>query len=342
MGITLTAAQCVIFGELYWNPGHLVQAEDRAHRLGQQGCVQVRYLIAPGTIDDAMWPLLGKKLQVVGKALDGNATGSATGLHISDASSLATYIPSDRQQPSSAVSSAADTNSPASLGQQPPTHPQTSSTLRHATSAASTVQKATAERQSTPLNGQSTPVNGQVASVNGQQRATLAHQGPSSGQKRPSSVQSLLQKVQANKRVKQTTLDMGFNPTAKAQSVDPGRSEREPQSARRQSRLANGHTPYADGQHSAYHQQIEPRTQFTASASAKEPLNSRSPYGNVAQVLDLTDSENDTGGGQDAGPIEQCSNAAAVGRASKASQLRCIESSGEPSDKQPDSCIDLT
>ena len=44
--------------------------------------MQVRYLIAPGTIDDAMWPLLGKKLQVVGKALDGNATGSATGIAI--------------------------------------------------------------------------------------------------------------------------------------------------------------------------------------------------------------------------------------------------------------------
>ena len=35
--------------------------------------------MAPGTIDDAMWPLLGRKLQVVGKALDGHATGSATG-----------------------------------------------------------------------------------------------------------------------------------------------------------------------------------------------------------------------------------------------------------------------
>ena len=56
-----------------------LQAEDRAHRMGQQGCVQVRYLIAPGTVDDAMWPMLGRKLQVVGKALDGHATGTATG-----------------------------------------------------------------------------------------------------------------------------------------------------------------------------------------------------------------------------------------------------------------------
>ena len=60
-------------------PGWVLQAEDRAHRLGQQGCVQVRYLIAPGSIDDAMWPLLGRKLQVVGRTLDGDATGSATG-----------------------------------------------------------------------------------------------------------------------------------------------------------------------------------------------------------------------------------------------------------------------
>jgi len=61
-----------------------LQAEDRAHRLGQQGCVQVRYLIAPGTVDDAMWPLLGRKLQVVGKALDGHATGTATGKSLSN------------------------------------------------------------------------------------------------------------------------------------------------------------------------------------------------------------------------------------------------------------------
>ena len=61
-----------------------------------------------------------------------------------------------------------------------------------------------------------------------------------------------------------------------------------------------------------------------------------------AQVLDLTDSENDTGGGRDAVPIEQGSNAAAAGSASKPRQHQHAESSGEPTDKQSDSCIDLT
>lgn len=42
----------------------LTQAEARAHRVGSAGGVRARYLLAAGTADDAMWPLLQGKLQV--------------------------------------------------------------------------------------------------------------------------------------------------------------------------------------------------------------------------------------------------------------------------------------
>lgn len=54
-GLTLTAATTVLFAELFFNPGIMTQAEDRAHRIGQTDNVSVHYLLARGTTDDRIW-----------------------------------------------------------------------------------------------------------------------------------------------------------------------------------------------------------------------------------------------------------------------------------------------
>jgi len=64
----------VVFAELYYNPSSLIQAEDRAHRIGQRSAVSVRYLISPGTIDEMMWRMVERKLRNVGMAVDGADT----------------------------------------------------------------------------------------------------------------------------------------------------------------------------------------------------------------------------------------------------------------------------
>ncbi|XP_053522877.1 DNA annealing helicase and endonuclease ZRANB3 isoform X3 [Artibeus jamaicensis] len=62
-GLTFTAATHVVFAELYWDPGHLKQAEDRAHRIGQCNSVNIHYLIANGTLDTLMWGMLNRKFE---------------------------------------------------------------------------------------------------------------------------------------------------------------------------------------------------------------------------------------------------------------------------------------
>ena len=64
-GLTLTAASTVVFAELFWNPGVMLQAEDRAHRIGQKDCVSVHYLLARETLDENIWPLILRKLSLL-------------------------------------------------------------------------------------------------------------------------------------------------------------------------------------------------------------------------------------------------------------------------------------
>lgn len=64
-GLTFTAASHVVFAELYWNPGHMKQAEDRAHRIGQTTSVNVHYLIAKGTFDTVLWSMLNRKVCLI-------------------------------------------------------------------------------------------------------------------------------------------------------------------------------------------------------------------------------------------------------------------------------------
>ncbi|XP_055967956.1 SWI/SNF-related matrix-associated actin-dependent regulator of chromatin subfamily A-like protein 1 [Sorex fumeus] len=68
MGLTFSAADLVVFAELFWNPGVLIQAEDRVHRIGQSSSVSVHYLVARGTADDYLWPLIQEKIRVLGEA----------------------------------------------------------------------------------------------------------------------------------------------------------------------------------------------------------------------------------------------------------------------------------
>ncbi|XP_004508075.1 uncharacterized protein [Cicer arietinum] len=72
VGLTLTAASTVIFAELSWTPGDLIQAEDRVHRIGQVSSVNIYYLLANDTVDDIIWDVVQSKLDNLGQMLDGH------------------------------------------------------------------------------------------------------------------------------------------------------------------------------------------------------------------------------------------------------------------------------
>jgi SWI/SNF-related matrix-associated actin-dependent regulator of chromatin subfamily A member 5 len=76
-GITLTAAEVVVFMDLDWNPHIMAQAEARAHRIGQTNPVTVVKLCTRGTIEQQMINRVNKKLYLASKVINDVAAGSS-------------------------------------------------------------------------------------------------------------------------------------------------------------------------------------------------------------------------------------------------------------------------
>lgn len=49
----------------------MIQAEDRAHRIGQNNIVNITYFLADGCIDELLWPLVRQKMKTLGEIVEG-------------------------------------------------------------------------------------------------------------------------------------------------------------------------------------------------------------------------------------------------------------------------------
>ena len=72
VGITLTAAEAVIFNDLSFLPSDHAQAEDRSYRYGQKNNVLVYYQIFENTIEGIIYDILNNKKQVIATVMGDN------------------------------------------------------------------------------------------------------------------------------------------------------------------------------------------------------------------------------------------------------------------------------
>ncbi|KAK3093683.1 hypothetical protein FSP39_018875 [Pinctada imbricata] len=101
VGLTFTKATLVVFAEMYWTPGVLIQCEDRAHRIGQSSCVSVHYLVAKDTMDEWVWSAVCKKTIVTTTTLNGRKqkmeAGSGDKYQVDILSNADAYVPSQEE-----------------------------------------------------------------------------------------------------------------------------------------------------------------------------------------------------------------------------------------------------
>ena len=72
-GLNLQVASRAIITELDWSPSALAQAEARLHRIGQQGNVEITYIVY-GQFEDRLYALLAQKAELIAKIVDGQSS----------------------------------------------------------------------------------------------------------------------------------------------------------------------------------------------------------------------------------------------------------------------------
>lgn len=73
-GLTLNKASYVFFIDKLWNSGENAQAEDRAHRIGTVGTVNVISLVAKGSVDEGVEEYLIENKDLFERVVDGKGT----------------------------------------------------------------------------------------------------------------------------------------------------------------------------------------------------------------------------------------------------------------------------
>lgn len=72
VGLTLTEGSVVIFNDLDWTPANHMQAEDRAHRIGQENKVHIIYPLFRDTLDMIMYKTLQTKMDIISTIMGDN------------------------------------------------------------------------------------------------------------------------------------------------------------------------------------------------------------------------------------------------------------------------------
>jgi SNF2 family DNA or RNA helicase len=81
-GLNLYRASQVIMLDPFWNPFVEEQAIDRAHRMPQEREVTVHRVLVPETVEDRICALQDKKREIIGAALDENASKNLSRLGV--------------------------------------------------------------------------------------------------------------------------------------------------------------------------------------------------------------------------------------------------------------------